>query len=141
MDINKDKQLFKEIPLFKNLKLDMVLFETSYNVLFTAIDNNKAYLIVCFEKDGNCCKYLITETSYDIVIKLLDNKTTIRDAFIKEPLNKIIITQDHNGIHYEIVDIKNVDDNILPTDGIYMESDDGEFDKEIKILKNRLKKK
>lgn len=141
MDINKDKQLFKEIPLFNNLTLDMVLFETSYNVLFTAIDNDKIYLIICFEKDGNHCKHLITETSYNTIIKLLDNKITIRETFIQEPLNKIIITQNHNGFHYEIVDVKDIDDNVLSTEGMYMESDDGEFNEEIKILKDRLKKK
>lgn len=74
---------FVIVPKLGMLRYDKIFFETYYPVLFTCRDNeNNLFLCVCCQcnKDGK--KWLLSKTTPDIIIKILKNKTTMREAFL-----------------------------------------------------------
>lgn len=40
------EKIFGEIPIFHDIKIDKILFESSYPILFTCIENRNIYLSV-----------------------------------------------------------------------------------------------
>ncbi len=109
------------------LKIDKILFESYHPILFTCI-NEKAdmFLCVCCQADSNIQKWLVTNISPEIIIKLLRNEITIRDSFLKEDGLKYSILYDKNMGNFKI-EKDNINDwdsekSInLPTAGEFMD--------------------
>lgn len=125
------QEILRQSDCLSNITIDQVLFESSYPILFSGHDNNNIYLFICHSVNSERMAWIVTRTTYDIIISMLNNKMTIRDAFLGFTSEKILLTFDKEGMHTSICDIKDIDDNILPTSGQYMDTEEGEFDEEI----------
>lgn len=136
MNINK---IFSQLNCFKNIRIDMILFEANYPILFTCLDDNKIYLIICCLVSGDKIEWIATETDIDILIKLLNDKITIRDAFLAKTDEKLVITYygPEHGIKYTKVKSHQIEQSLLPKGGEFMDVEEGEFDEEILELKQR----
>lgn len=123
------------------LKLDKVLFESFYPILFTCRNaEGDLFLCVCCDDNKLMRKWLITKVKPTTVIELLSNKTTMRDAFLKDNGTKFSIILDNASRKYSI-EIDNNDDwnpemSIdLPTPGEYIDAEEDEFLEEIQYYK------
>lgn len=72
-----------------------------------------------------------TVTDYDNLIQLLQNKVTIRDAFMAVTEDKMMITYDGYQTMFRLVKRDRIPEDILPTDGEFMDADEDEFSEEI----------
>ena len=122
------------------LTLDKVLFESYYPILFTCKDEKRnLFLCVCCQLDSGVQKWLISKTKVQNVIKMLKDEITIRDAFVKTDDNNkysIIFKDCEYVIKINDVNDWNSKTSIyLPTEGEFMESEDGEFDEEIEYFR------
>lgn len=138
MDVEK---ILNRTGYFQNLKLDTILFESKYPVLFTASDEKKIYLFICCLVNAAGAKWIGTETDYGILIKLLKNQLTIRDSFLAGAKKKLMAefsaeTGKTTCIPTEIRDIPGA---FLPTKGEYMDAEDGEYAEEIAVFTRRSK--
>ena len=70
---------------------------------------------------ANKVEWIGTKTTYDNLIRLLENKITIRDAFLNITEDKIIIDYNGKNVEYRIEKRSNIPDNLLPTDDEYMD--------------------
>lgn len=124
-----------------NITIDQILFETSYPVLFTAYDDEQTYLFICYSANHNTMCWIATATTYDIIISMLRNEITIRDAFMAYKADKIIITANEknyiNNVEYAILNKDEIDANILPTEGQYMDAEEGEYTNEIQYYQSK----
>lgn len=76
------EKIFQRIPDFKNIIVDTILFESKYPVLFTCKNENDIYFFICCLVNASVVKWIGTKTDYDTLIELLENKVTIRTAFL-----------------------------------------------------------
>ena len=129
MEIEK---IFRKIPDFQKVILDVILFESKYPVLFTCKNDKDIYLFICYYVNSEKIKWIGTRTTYDNLIDLLENKITIRDAFLNVTNNKIMIVYDGKKAG-------EIPDEVLPTIGEYMDAEDGEYEEEIVEFKKRNK--
>ena len=60
-----------------------------YPVLFTCKNDKDIYLFICCLVNSEKIKWIGTRTTYDNLIDLLENKITIRDAFLNVTNNNI----------------------------------------------------
>ena len=73
------------------------------------------------------------------LIDLLENKITIRDAFLNVTNNKIMIEYDGKEVEYELKKSSEIPDEVLPTVGEYMDAEEGEYEEEIVEFQKRNK--
>ena len=90
-------------------------------------------MFICCLVNAEKVEWLGSKTTYDNLIDLLENKITIRDAFLNITENKIIIEYNGKETDYKIVKGNDVPDNLLPTAGEYMEAEGAEYEEEIRI--------
>lgn len=118
----------------KSLIIDRVLFDAGYPILFICMDErSELYLCVCSQNNEKGKKWLLTKTTPALVMEMLTDRITIRDAFLKFPDCRISVTADERGLQMkenEMEDWKE-DSVYLPKAGEYMEAEEGEFDEEI----------
>lgn len=137
----KIEKIFRKIPNFTNLVLDTVLFESKYPVLFTCKNGNNVYLFICCLVNADKIIWIGTRTTYDNLIDLLENKITIREAFLNVTNNKVIIEYNGNKVDYKIKKLNEISNEFLPTEGEYMDAEDDEYSEEIAEFKKRNKNK
>lgn len=125
------ENVFRSIPGFEHLTMDRILFEGQYPVLFTCTDNEKVYLFICYYRSNREMSWIGTVTDYDNLIQLLQNKVTIRDAFMAVTEDKMMITYDGHQTTFSFVKRDRIPEGILPTDGEFMDADEDEFSEEI----------
>ena len=133
----KIESIFRKIPEFHDICLDIVLFESRYPVLFTCRNGQEVYLFICCLVTGDKAEWIGTKTTYDNLIGLLKNKITIRDAFLNITENKIIVDYDGQNVNYKIEKASNVPENLLPAAGEYMDAEEDEYAEEIAVFKRR----
>lgn len=133
------ERILRKIPLFSNLELDMILFESKYPVLFTCKNENDVYLFSCCLLNRVKAEWIGTKTNYEILIKLLRNRITIREAFLNGAEEKIIVEYDGKDVQYKILDKAFLPSELLPTEGEYMEAENEEYAEEISIFEARSK--
>lgn len=124
------------------LYYDMVLIEATRPIFFTCIDNkNDMYACCCHCADGEKCEWIVVPTTADRVIKVLSDKITIRGLFEFKDENAFLVTlyAGHNKPIVRRLKVNDIPTDILPTDGYYMEPEEGEFDVEIAKLRDREK--
>ena len=119
---------FRKISNFQKVILDTILFESKYPVLFTCKNDKDIYLFICCFVNFEKIKWIGRRTTYDNLIDLLENKITIRDAFLNGTNNKIMIEYDGKEVEYELKKSSEIPDEILPTVGEYMDAEEGEYE-------------
>ena len=137
----KIQEILRQSNCLSNITIDQVLFESSYPILFTGHENEQVYLFICHSVNSERMAWIVTRTTYDIIISMLENKITIRDAFMAFTSEKIILTYDKTGMHTSTCSVNEIDDNILPTAGQYMDAEAGEYDEEIQYYQTMIKNK
>lgn len=137
------KEYFLNFKETGALKLDKVIFESYYPILFTCKNesNGKLYLCVCSQADSKQKKWLIKEVTLQTVIDLLSDKITIRDAFLINQGAKYTVIYDMNeqtrSIEEDNKEDWNAEESIdLPTAGEYLDVEDDEFKEEIRYFEN-----
>ena len=133
----KIEKIFRNIPFFKNIVLDVILFESQYPVLFTCKNGNDIYLFLCCTVNADKVVWIGTMTDYDTLIALLENQITSRNAFLNVTKEKIVITYNGENVEYRLVQSKDIPEDLLPTAGEYMDADEDEYAEEIAVFKNR----
>ena len=125
------------------LKLDKVIFESYYPILFTCKNesNGKLYLCVCSQADSKQKKWLVKEVSPHTMVELLNDKMTIRNAFLVDQGAKYTVIYDMNqqtkNIEEDNKEDWNEEESIdLPTTGEYLDAEDGEFEEEISYFED-----
>lgn len=127
--------------ILPNLYMDMILVESTRPILFTCIDSDeKMFICSCHCADSEKCEWIIVDTTPENVINLLLNKVTIREIFDCGNGSSFIVTLcgGRGRPLIQKVDFKDISDEILPTNGYYMDAEDGEFDVELTKLRERL---
>lgn len=126
---------FMKINEIGDLWVDKVFFECNYPMLFTCLNEDKEmFLCTCCQANRNGMKWLLTKTTPQIVIGILKDMITLRDAFVKNLDSQISVLL-YNGEY--IVTEHNTEDwdyetsIYLPDKDEYLEADEGEFDEEI----------
>lgn len=131
------EKIFSMIPEFKNVKLDKILFESRYPVLFTCVSDGKVYLFSCYLVSHEYVKWLGTETNYQILIDLLQDKITLYDAFYHNVDKKILIEFDGMNVRCSKQSRDIIPQQYFPTQGEYMDVEGDEFIEEITEFKLR----
>lgn len=136
MDIEK---IFSETGIFDHLKMDYILVESKYPILFTCKDGPSVYMFICCLVDAKSVQWIGTKTTYDTRIALLTDKITIREAFLRDFTEKLMI--EYHGAAKkptaETVNKNEISEQLLPPKGEFMEAEEGEFDTEIEAFKER----
>ena len=130
------ERLFNSTIEFRNAKIDWILFEGYYPVLFTMEDGDKEYLFCCPETNKNETVWIAALVDPLVVVDMLCDRITIRDAFDACSKVKYILVNDHNGMSVERVD-QGFPDYYLPTAGEYMEAEPDEFEEEISYYQRK----
>lgn len=133
------EMILRQVPLFKDLVMDTILFESKYPVLFTCKNGSDIYLFSCCLVNAKCIKWIATKTNYDTLIQLLQDKITIRESFLDVTEEIIVVEYDGNDVHYEVLKNGLVPSELLPTAGEYMDVEDDEFAEEIAVFESRNK--
>lgn len=138
--MNSDKIYFNNIVGIGNLRIDYIIFEFDYPVLFTCVDNlNNLYLCVCCDIRSEQ-RFIISKTKEKRVIDLLSDRITIREAFENEFDENYIVKyskEKPEGISKR-VKFNKINPLDLPTEGEYLEAEDDEFTDYICILESRI---
>ncbi len=87
----KIENIFRTIPDFHNIVLDTILFESKYPVMFTCKNEGDVYLFICCLVTADTAEWIGTKTTYGNLAALLENRVTIRDAFLNITDDKIIV--------------------------------------------------
>lgn len=133
----KVENIFRSIPDFSNIVLDKILFESKYPVMFTCKNKKDVYLFICCLVAGDKVEWIGTKTTYDNLIALLENRITIREAFLNITEDKIIIDYNGKNVDYREEKGSNIPENLLPTAGEYMDAEDDEYAEEIATFRRR----
>lgn len=134
------KIFLKQTNELPTLYMDMVFVESVRPILFTCVDEDGLlYICSCCYAAGDMCVWIVAGTTLDEVISLLSNQCEIWDMFgTKESL--AVVTKYSAVEHPEIqlLALRDVPAEFLPTKGYGMDAEDGEFEEELKELQSRL---
>lgn len=126
--INKDVQLY----------IDKIIFESYFPIIFTCKDDkNNIYMCVCCQNNEKGIKWLVGKTDSKSIVKVLEDKITIRELLLynsKEHISIQYINGDYN-VEYNNSDWKE-NSIYLPKKDSYIYADEGEFDEEIKYFQS-----
>lgn len=130
---------FVVLNKYGDLLVDKILFEASYPILFTCIDENKnVFICVCCQNNVNGKKWLISKCEPSTLVKMLKDEIPLRDAFLEN--NECRVTVNSFGdcleITYNDENDWGKDSICLPKAGEYIEADIGEFQDEIEYYTN-----
>ena len=126
----------------KSLNYDMIFVEERKPILFTCLDDTgKIYICNRSFADAEQVMWIVVPTTNEAVIGMLTDILTIHDIFVQSNVS-YIITLYSGKKKKEIIETRtsSIPENYLPASGYYMEADPGEFDDEIRILTERMKK-
>lgn len=125
---------FVKIPNYGLLKIDRVIFEAAYPILFTCLnEKSELFLSVCCQNNDKGKKWLISKTSSNTIIKMLKDEMTIRDAFLADPDCRITVNRckDETDVCFDNEEDWSENSIYLPKKGEYLEADPDEFCDEI----------
>lgn len=124
---------FIELKKYGQLYVDKIFFESYFPIIFTCKNNDgKVFICVCCQNNEKGCKWLIGKTNGLNIIKMLEDKITIRQLLLEYSSEKISVdyVKDEYTITYNNSDW-NEDSPYLPKKDSYMYAEEGEFDDEI----------
>lgn len=120
---------------YSKLIIERIFFEAAYPILYTCLDTDGArYLAVCCQYNALGKKTLITATSVENVLNLLENRVTIRDAFLTGTGSRYTIFESGDSTNIEEDGPSwSEDSRDLPDKGVYLDAEPGEYQKEIEF--------
>ena len=130
--------ILQNVPELKGIRLDMVLFEAKYPVIFTCKKENQKYLFSCCAYNTNEVKWIGAKTDSNTVLKMLKNEMTVRDAFLKGDGEMMVISYDGQKVICECLDKDRVSPKLLPAEKMYFEAEEGEFQEEMERLRDEI---
>ena len=133
-----------EIQSLGNLVLDQVIFETYYPSIFTCLnEQNDLFLCVCCRANQDGKKWLITKTEPQVVVSMLQDEITVREAFTAFSTVRVTVTKNGNDRMVTWNDEQDWDvqtSRSLPDAGEYLDADVDEFEEEIAYFKGMINK-
>lgn len=118
---------------FTYYPVEQVFFNCGYPMLFSCRSNEgKLYLVLCPYRKKDGIRWLLKETSPSIIIDMLTDKITLREAFLVGPGEQISLMYKYKSEKY-ITDNKY--EKFLP-DNEYIEAEENEFNEEISFYSN-----
>lgn len=136
------KQFLPKTAVLPQLTYDLVLFESTFPLLFTCVDSSgNMYVAVCYCSNGEQKCWALSPTTPEEIISFLTDKIAIRQLFDSEtePLFVVSLFSTEPKLKIEQLSFKDVNSDILPTVGCYLEADSNEYAEEIAILKKRIR--
>lgn len=88
--------------------------------------------------DAITIKWIGTETDYQLLIELLENRITIREVLLHGKEEKLFVQYDGKQGWVEFLDKEQIPHELLPTTGEYMNAEDDEFLEEITYFKKKV---
>ena len=134
------QKIFDEMNVIDGLKVDTILFEEHYPVLFTCTANQDVYLFICIQVTSQEITWIASKTCYPTLIKMLQNEMTIRDSFLSGSHYHYIFRYKGKNKPLYYTHTTLIPDDWLPTQGEYINAENGEFAKEIEEFTNRQKR-
>ena len=64
------EEILRKIPAFRSIRLDTVLFESKYPVMFTCRNGEDIYLFICCLVSADKIKWIGTKTNYNTIIRI-----------------------------------------------------------------------
>lgn len=124
--------IFNKIDELKGGGINHIIFESYEPLIFTYAVRNNEYLFICPKHTNNEIIWIGNLVDNSIILKMLTNKITVRDAILNDTYdkNKIIIKYEANkqDVSLKIVSIADIQDYLLPTKGEYLDAEDEEYD-------------
>jgi hypothetical protein len=132
--------LFLENENIGTLDYDKVLIENNEPILFTCLsDKNELLLGTLCSVDKNEKKWLLTKTTPEIIVKILKDEISLRDAFIYFTDLQLSISDNSESIEVSFNEKADWDDKTsiyLPDADEFMEVEVGEFAEELEYYGN-----
>ncbi len=130
---------FIRIEHYGLLKIDRIIFESAYPILFVCVNEKKElFLCVCCQNNSKGKKWLITKTHSETIVKMLKDEMPIRDAFLENPDCRITVERMNGETNIFENDEDWSEESIyLPKKGECLEADSDEFSDEIAYYQNR----
>lgn len=125
------------------LTIERIFFDAGYPILFTCTnESGELFLCVCCQNNASGKKWLLAETSCDVILSLLKDNITMREAFLVSGKKRFSILQGETiTLLTDVPEDWDGEKSIyLPDAGEYIEAEDGEFDEEIVFYENRRKR-
>lgn len=114
-----DELYFSNVGVFSDLYLEKVLFEYEGEpIIFICSNKKKKFLCNCYDFRYEL-KWILSETNNNIILNLLDNEVTLRDAFLLSDKKKIqIIIDENDKTNIKELNANDIDMSILPAEGV-----------------------
>ncbi|MCI8669546.1 MAG: hypothetical protein HFI34_08520 [Lachnospiraceae bacterium] len=123
------------------LEIETVLVEMNEPVFFVCKNEKKElFLCSCCQANKNGKKWLITRTSPDIVVKILKDEITLREAFLEFEDIQVSVCSFDGDIkiaEHDSVDWDYENSILLPDKGEYMDVEEDEFLEEISYYEGK----
>lgn len=133
--MDKENLFFKSL----NLYIDEVFVEEKYPILFTCRNKSDSlFICVCYEIREKL-QFIVSKNTKENIIDMLKNKITLREVF-DSPFDKVFLVDCYKS-NFEFttkVKYKDIDSDLLPIEGTYLESEEGEFKDYILKLSNKI---
>ena len=99
--------------------------------MFTCKNEQDIYLFICCLVNADKVEWIGTKTTYENLIELLENKVTIREAFLNITEDKIVIKYNGQNMEYVVESRNSIPEHLLPAMGEYIDAEDDEYEEEI----------
>ena len=139
--MEKEKLLNVTICDIGQLYYEKVFFEGAYPIIFTCVDDRRnRYLCVCCQNNKEGRRWLISSTTPATIIAMLQNRITLRDAFLQSYNVRVSAFSTNGNLECTNNDpyIWSDDSIYLPKEGEAIDAEDGEFDEEISFYEGLL---
>lgn len=117
---------------YGQLYIDKILFESYFPIIFTCVNDDKDIFIgVCCQNNEKGCKWLLGKTNGMSIVKMLQDKITIRRLLLEYSSGGISVDHTENG--FIVTDDPDWKEEApyLPKEDSYMYAEEGEFEEEI----------
>lgn len=124
---------FENVPKYGNLVVEQVIVEYIYPLLSVLKDKNgDRYLCMCFDTRGSQ-QWLISPISSSNLIKMLTNRLTLKDSFIKDTDIVIYAFRDYETRKDSFLQMASdkVPLDYLPEAGEYLDAEQNEWEEYI----------
>lgn len=127
---------FIVLEKYGQLYIDKVLFETYFPIIFTCVNEKRdVFIVVCCQNNEKGCKWLLGRTSAASVVKMLQDKMTVRQLLLNCSSEKVTVDRVEDGykIAYHGAEWEE-NSPYLPKEDSYMYAEEGEFAEEIQYF-------
>ena len=127
---------FVKINRYGQLYIDKVIFESTFPIVFSCLNDNKdVFIVVCCKRNKDEIKWLAGKTDGHSICRMLKDEITVRQLLVNESEGRITINYSNDCYSCEFDNEDWKENSIfLPKEDSYMYADEGEFDEEIRYF-------